>query len=79
MTAPRLAIDPFDEAFLGDPHAHHTARRDAGPVVARMEAEAVLGALIPRDAEIRAAGSVVPRFNNTLRAFASIPVELVPA
>jgi 4-methoxybenzoate monooxygenase (O-demethylating) len=49
-----------------------------GQMVARMEAEAVLGALIPRVAEIRAAGSVVPRLNNTLRAFASIPVELVP-
>lgn len=32
-TAPILAIDPFDEAFLADPYAHHTALRDAGPVV----------------------------------------------
>lgn len=31
--APALAIDPFDEAFLADPHAHHAALRDAGPVV----------------------------------------------
>ncbi len=28
-----MAIDPFDEAFLGDPYAHHTALRDAGPAV----------------------------------------------
>jgi len=33
MTAPVLAIDPFDEAFLADPYAHHPALRDAGPVV----------------------------------------------
>jgi cytochrome P450 len=33
MDAPRLAIDPFDEAFLADPYAHHGALRDAGPVV----------------------------------------------
>jgi len=31
--APAIAIDPFDEAFLGDPYAHHGALRDAGPVV----------------------------------------------
>ncbi|ATW04721.1 cytochrome P450 [Sphingorhabdus sp. YGSMI21] len=28
-----LDIDPFDEAFLADPYAHHAALRDAGPVV----------------------------------------------
>lgn len=33
MTIPSLAIDPFDDAFLGDPYAHHAALRDAGPVV----------------------------------------------
>lgn len=32
-SAPSLAIDPFDEAFLADPYAHHGALRDAGPVV----------------------------------------------
>ncbi len=30
---PSLNIDPFDEAFLADPYAHHAALRDAGPVV----------------------------------------------
>lgn len=50
-----------------------------GQMVARMEAEAVLGALIPKIAEIRPAGEPVPRLNNTLRAFASIPVEVVAA
>lgn len=33
VTIPKLAIDPFDEAFLGDPYAHHDELRDAGPVV----------------------------------------------
>ncbi len=33
MKAPRLDIDPFDEAFLANPYAHHDALRDAGPAV----------------------------------------------
>lgn len=33
MTIPSLAINPFDEAFLGNPYAHHDVLRDAGPVV----------------------------------------------
>lgn len=32
-SAPHLAIDPFDDAFLSDPYAHHAALRDAGAVV----------------------------------------------
>src|SRR5450755_3457699 len=31
--APTLMTNPFDEAFLADPYAHHDALRDAGPVV----------------------------------------------
>jgi 4-methoxybenzoate monooxygenase (O-demethylating) len=49
-----------------------------GQMVARMEAEAVLDAMIPRIAEIRLAGSPVRRLNNTLHALASLPVEVVP-
>lgn len=30
---PRVAIDPFDDAFLSDPYAHHEVLREAGPVV----------------------------------------------
>jgi hypothetical protein len=33
VTVERLAIDPFDEAFLANPYAHHEALRGAGPVV----------------------------------------------
>lgn len=29
----RLGLNPFDEAFLADPYAHHSAIRDAGRVV----------------------------------------------
>ena len=31
--AATLDLDPFDEAFLADPYAHHATLRDAGPVV----------------------------------------------
>lgn len=50
-----------------------------GQMVARMEAEAVLNALIPRVAEIRPAGPVTRRINNTLHAVSSLPVDLIPA
>lgn len=30
---PELGMDPFDEEFLADPYAYHSAIRDAGPVV----------------------------------------------
>jgi 4-methoxybenzoate monooxygenase (O-demethylating) len=48
---PTLAIDPFDEAFLADPYAHHDALRDAGPVV-WLEARHCYG--IARHAEVQA-------------------------
>jgi cytochrome P450 len=50
-----------------------------GQMVARMEAELVLGAMIPRIAEIRLAGPPVRRLNNTLHALASLPVEIIAA
>lgn len=31
--AARLPVDPFDEAFLADPYAHHERLREAGPVI----------------------------------------------
>ncbi len=48
-----------------------------GQMVARMEAEALLKALIPRVREIRLAGTPLRRLNNTLHALASLPVELI--
>lgn len=50
-----------------------------GQMVARLEAEALLDALIPRVAEIRPAGPVERRLNNTLHAVSHLPVELIPA
>ena len=50
-----------------------------GQMVARFEAEALLGALINRVAEIRPAGPVERRINNTLHAVSKLPVELIPA
>lgn len=50
-----------------------------GQMVARMEAEAVLSALVGRVAEFRMTGAPERRLNNTLHALGSLPIELVPA
>jgi 4-methoxybenzoate monooxygenase (O-demethylating) len=50
-----------------------------GQMVARMEAEAILDAMIPRVAEIRLVGEPVRRLNNTLHALSQLPVEIRPA
>jgi 4-methoxybenzoate monooxygenase (O-demethylating) len=50
--APRLGVDPFDEAFLADPYAHHEALREAGPVI-WLEAIGAYG--MARHAEVHAA------------------------
>ncbi|HSG55212.1 MAG TPA: cytochrome P450 [Paracoccaceae bacterium] len=47
-----LALDPFDEAFLADPYAHHDTIRNAGPVV-WLEALGAFG--MARFAEVQAA------------------------
>lgn len=75
-----LEADRFDISRIASGHVGFGfgIHQCLGQMVARMEAEAVLGALIPRIAAIRPAGEAVPRLNNTLRAFASIPVEVVP-
>lgn len=48
-----------------------------GQMIARLEGEALLGALARRVAAIEATGPAVPHLNNTLRGWASLPVELV--
>lgn len=50
-----------------------------GQMVARMEAEIVLDALIDRVAEISLVGEPVRRLNNSLHALASLPLAFVPA
>jgi cytochrome P450 len=47
-----------------------------GQHVARLEAEAVLTALIRRVEHIELAGTPVRHLNNTLRAWASMPVHV---
>lgn len=47
-----------------------------GQMVARLEAEVVLEAMLPRIEQIRLDGEPVRRLNNTLRAFQSMPVEV---
>ncbi|WP_202951369.1 cytochrome P450 [Sphingobium bisphenolivorans] len=50
-----------------------------GQMVARLEAEVVLGALLPRVAEIRLVGEPRRTLNNTLHALGSLPLEFVRA
>jgi cytochrome P450 len=50
-----------------------------GQMVARLEGELVLEALLPRIRSIRLAGPPVRRLNNTLHALASLPVEVEAA
>lgn len=50
-----------------------------GQMVARMEMEAVLGALTAQVQEIRPTDAPRVRLNNTLHALESVPVELIPA
>jgi 4-methoxybenzoate monooxygenase (O-demethylating) len=49
-----------------------------GQVVARMEGEAVLGALARRGGSLSLAGDPVRRYNNTLRTYARLPLALRP-
>lgn len=75
-----------------DPHRFDIQRRAAGHVgfgtgihgcvgqaVARMEAEAVFGALVKRVAAIEPLGPAQRRLNNTLRGLTSLPVRLKAA
>jgi 4-methoxybenzoate monooxygenase (O-demethylating) len=50
--AASLSVNPFDEAFLADPYAHHDAIRDAAPV-AWLESIGVFA--MARHAEVQAA------------------------
>jgi cytochrome P450 len=50
-----------------------------GQMLARLEGEVVLNAMVERIADIRATGPATRRLNNTLRAIERLPVEVVPA
>jgi cytochrome P450 len=80
---PRRWDDP-DTFDLRRRAAGHTAfgagvHNCVGQVIARMEAEALLGTLARRVARIEPAGASTPRLSNWLRGFASVPVRFVPA
>lgn len=49
-----------------------------GQMLARLEAEMIFGALAARVKRIEIVGEPVRKLNNTLRQFATLPVELVP-
>jgi 4-methoxybenzoate monooxygenase (O-demethylating) len=79
---PRYWVEP--ERFLpGRKNAGHVGfgfgiHQCLGQMVARLEAEVVLSALLSRVARIRLAGPVTRRLNNTLHALHSLPVEVTP-
>lgn len=80
---PRRWTDPDVFDVTRDPAGHvgfgtglHAC---LGQSFARLEAEALLTALARRVATIEPAGPAVPRANNTLRAWSSIPVRVTRA
>jgi 4-methoxybenzoate monooxygenase (O-demethylating) len=50
-----------------------------GQMLARLESELVLAALLARFARIEIVGKPKRKLNNTLRQFSSLPIELTPA
>ncbi len=50
-----------------------------GQPIARLEAELVLTALAERVERLEPAGDPVPKLNNTLKGWASVPVRVHPA
>jgi cytochrome P450 len=81
--SPRRWADP-DAVDLGrDPSGHvgfgMGIHQCVGRHVARLEAEALLTALVRRVVTIELAGPTVRHHNNTLRAWQSLPVRMTPA
>jgi hypothetical protein len=86
-----LASANRDPRYWAHPERFDPARKNAGHVgfgfgihqclgqmVARQEAEVVLGALLARVGSIRLAGPAIRRLNNTIHALHSLPVEVTP-
>jgi 4-methoxybenzoate monooxygenase (O-demethylating) len=73
--ADRFKIDRLLGGHVGFGSGIHAC---LGQMVARLEGELILTALIRRIKSIRPTGPAVRRLNNTLLAFASVPVEIEP-
>jgi hypothetical protein len=80
---PRRWTDPDVFDLSRDPSGHvgfgMGIHQCVGQHVARLEAEALLSALVRRVRTIEPAGPTVRHLNNTLRAWESIPVRMTPA
>ncbi|MFM5953279.1 MAG: cytochrome P450 [Novosphingobium sp.] len=80
---PRKWADPdrFDVTRVASGHVGFGfgIHQCLGQMVARMEMEAILTALLDQVATIRPTGPAQGRINNTLNALRSVPVELAPA
>jgi 4-methoxybenzoate monooxygenase (O-demethylating) len=80
---PRRWADPDTFDLSRDPSGHvgfgMGIHQCAGQHVARLEAEALLTALARRVESIELAGPTERHHNNTLRAWQSLPVRMVPA
>jgi 4-methoxybenzoate monooxygenase (O-demethylating) len=66
-------IERVSSGHLGFGYGIHQC---LGQMMARMEAEVLLEALVPRVASLRLTGKPVRRINNTLHALASLPIEI---
>ncbi|MBY8822592.1 cytochrome P450 [Sphingomonas colocasiae] len=78
------AWDAPDRYDIGRRITHHVGfgagiHGCVGRLLARMEGEAVLTALARRARRILLAGEPVRHYNNTIRSWSSLPMELVPA
>jgi hypothetical protein len=80
---PRRWQDParFDVARKASGHVAFGAgiHMCVGQMLARLESEMVLAALIPRVEKIEIIGEPVRKLNNSLRQLASLAIELTPA
>jgi cytochrome P450 len=80
---PRRWEDPdrFDVTRKASDHAAFGAgiHKCVGQMLARLETEMILSALLKRFSSIALAGAPTRKLNNTLRQFAKLPVRLTPA
>jgi 4-methoxybenzoate monooxygenase (O-demethylating) len=81
---PRHWGEDADRLDIGRRAAGHVAfgmgiHQCVGQPVGRLEVELVLGALAERARTLEPAGDPVPKLNNTLKGWASVPIRVTPA